>query len=179
MKRTLSVILSVLCFMLLLSGCDGEAFQFPGREVSETDVQTGEVEAAVWEQASSDEAYIAMMEDKLDEFILGFTELSGEKERLAELGSKRKILSDVRFTELSGELNEWCECAVGYSDYALEDEQAKEICRQTAQLGSLTSEFLAAYPELAGGGTSGGRTMEDYENEIVNLTVAVFELVMA
>lgn len=176
MKRIICIVLSALFILTALCGCDFKLPSF-GREVSASDIEEAVEPAAVWEPVETEEEYIALTQEKLGDFINTFTELSGEAERLSQLSSKKKILADVKYTELSGKLTEWCRCADSFTFAPGDAEQAQQAGELLRQLSGVTEEYLGVFPDMLAGSYTGEKTLEEYETEIVDAAVALFEIV--
>ena len=176
MKKIFCFMLAALLVLTTLCACDFKLPSF-GREVSASDAGEVESPAEVWTPAETEEEYIARTQDKLGEFINTFTELSGETGRLSQLTSRKKVLADVKYTELSGKLTEWCSCADSFTFASDDAEQAQQAGTLLRQLSGITEEYLGVFPDMMAGSYTGEKTLEEYETEIVDAAVALFELV--
>lgn len=176
MKRLIAIISAVLILAAMLCGCSEMSI---GKELSNTDVIEGsEEQIARWEQVADDEAYIAMMEGKIQEYITDMAEISSMRERLAELGSAKAIEKDEEFAALSQRLTQWCQGAVGYPESSLSGESAKEICGLCSELGSATSVYLENLPAILSGEYSGEVSEEQYLNSIIDNAIEIYKLLL-
>lgn len=173
MKKIIAVIMVAVVLALMLSGCNTLSI---GKELlSGSDVSSDSAEtAARWEQAADDEAYLAMMNEKMQEYITGMTEISDMRERLGSLGSAKEIKKDAEFAAASQSMTAWCQSAVSYPKGTLTDEKAQEICGLCSELGSLTSVYLENLPDMAAGTYSGETDEEQYLNDILGRAVEIY-----
>lgn len=178
MKKIIAVLAAAVILAAMLCGCSEMSI---GKELlSGTDVIEGsEQQIARWEQAADDEAYIAMMNEKIQEYISGMTEISAMRERLAGLGGAKEIEKDAEFAAASQSMTQWCQGAVGYLQSSLTGEGAKEICGLCSELGSATSVYLENLPALLSGEYSGEVSEEQYLNGIIDNAIEIYNLLLA
>lgn len=173
MKKIIAVIIAAVMLASMLCGCNAISIGkdlLSGSDVSSDISET----SAQWEQAADDEAYLAMMNEKMQEYITVMTEISAMRERLAVLGSAKEIKKDAEFAAAAQSMTAWCQGAVSYPKGTLTDEKAQEICGLCSELGSATSVYLENLPDMAAGTYSGEVNEAEYLNSILDSAVEIY-----
>jgi len=169
MKKIIALFVSV-CLLLVFCACSGSG------DVSGSDAPDVVEIPEEWDLAASDDEYLAMMQEKVNEYIICMTSLSSMEKRLALLGDEQKIADDVQFCEVTDQLYDWCEGALGYPEEMLINDSAKSVCMQIQELAGATVIYLDNLPAMLAGTYTGELSADDYKNSIADSAVAVFEM---
>lgn len=177
MKKIIAVMIAALMLVSMLCGCNQLNMSIGKELLSGSDAAEEPLEsAAQWEQAADDEAYLAMMNGKMQEYITCMTEISDMRERLSTLGGAKEIKKDAGFAAASQNMTAWCQGAVSYPKSTLTDENAQEICGLCSDLGSATSVYLENLPDILSGSYSGEISEEQYLNSIIDSAVEIYTM---
>ena len=177
MKKIAAIMLAAVIMVSLLCGCSD--ISSIGKELlSGSDVSDDATEGDIarWEQAADDEAYLTMMNEKMQEYITRMTQISAMRERLSTLGGAREIKKDGEFAAAAQSMTVWCQSAVSYPKSTLTDEKAQEICGLCSELGSATSVYVENLPDILSGSYSGEIGEEQYLNSIIESAVEIYTM---
>lgn len=130
----------------------------------------------IWPQEPDDEAYLAMLSDRLTDISDLFIRLGELDTALSQYTDAQRVRDNDSFRAVAEEILLWCEGAETYNTGLLESEQANACSDLSIRLASSLRTYVESYPQLITGDTSGSDLIDraDQINTVMNDIVVLF-----